>query len=79
MLEAARSWDDRLADALSKEHGETEGHALARRYGALFPDYYKSATPLYMAKFDVGRVREARPRPRIRDRPPERARRAPRT
>ncbi|MFI5048380.1 MAG: NAD-glutamate dehydrogenase [Gaiellales bacterium] len=61
VLEAARSWDDRLADALSKEHGETEGQALARRYGALFPDYYKSATPLYMAKFDVAEFEKLGP------------------
>ncbi len=53
ILEAARSWDDRLSDALGEEHGEAEGHALARRYGALFPDYYKSGTEIYLARFDV--------------------------
>ena len=51
--------------ASSRSTARTEGHALARRYGALFPDYYKSATPLYMAKFDVAEFEKLGRRPRI--------------
>ena len=53
MLAATRTWDDALTDALVDSHGELQGQALARRYAGLFPDYYKSATPIRMAQFDV--------------------------
>ena len=53
MLEATRTWDDALSDALVDSYGELQGHALARRYAGLFPDYYKSAAPIRMAQFDV--------------------------
>ena len=50
---AARTWDDALSDALVERYGDVRGHALARRYSALFPEYYKSAAPIYQAEFDV--------------------------
>ena len=50
---AARSWDDSLSDALVAKFGAGRGHELARRYAARFPDYYKSAAPIYQATFDV--------------------------
>jgi glutamate dehydrogenase len=50
---AARSWGDALSDALAETHGEMRGHELARRYTALFPDYYKSASSIEAARFDV--------------------------
>ena len=53
VVEAARTWDDRLSDALSEQLGAAAGHRLARRYGALFPDYYKSSQAVYQAVFDV--------------------------
>jgi glutamate dehydrogenase len=53
VLAATRTWDDALSDALVDSHGDLQGHALARRYAGLFPDYYKSATPIRMAQFDV--------------------------
>jgi glutamate dehydrogenase len=53
VIAAARTWDDALSDELVGRHGETVGHALARRYAGLFPGYYKSATPIFMAAFDV--------------------------
>ena len=53
MLAATRTWDDALSDALVESHGELQGQTLARRYSGLFPDYYKSATPIRMAQFDV--------------------------
>ena len=42
VAEAARTWDDRLSDALVEAPASRAGHELARRYSALFPDYYKS-------------------------------------
>ncbi len=38
--EAARSWDDKLADALNSHKGEAEGKALSRKYVS-FPQSYK--------------------------------------
>ena len=53
VVAAARSWDDALSDALAVTSGEMRGHELARRYAALFPDYYKSASSIEAARFDV--------------------------
>ena len=53
IADAARSWDDRLSDALAGIYGPTEGHQLARRYSALVPEYYKSGAKIYQAVFDV--------------------------
>jgi len=53
VADAARSWDDSLSDALVPRLGAAKGHELARRYAARFPDYYKSATPIDHATFDV--------------------------
>ncbi|MGN6379808.1 MAG: NAD-glutamate dehydrogenase domain-containing protein, partial [Gaiellales bacterium] len=53
VIEAARTWDDLLSDALVDELGAVAGHRLARRYAALFPGYYKSSQAVYQALFDV--------------------------
>ncbi len=37
VVEAARTWDDRLSDALSEQLGAAAGHRLARRYGSALP------------------------------------------
>ncbi len=58
VLDAARTWDDRLSDGLVAALGEVRGHELARRYAALFPEYYKSAAAIYQAVFDVLRFEE---------------------
>jgi len=50
VLAATRTWDDALTDALVDSHGELQGEALARRYSGLFPDYYKTASPIRMAR-----------------------------
>jgi glutamate dehydrogenase len=49
----ARTWDDRLTDALVAEFGPGPGRRLARRYRHLLPDYYKSASGIEAAAFDV--------------------------
>ncbi len=53
VMAAARTWDDALSDALIEQLGDVQGHAVARRYAGLFPGYYKSAAPIFMARFDV--------------------------
>jgi glutamate dehydrogenase len=58
---AARSWDDALSDALARTFGEMRGHELARRYGALFPEYYKSASRIEAARFDVEQFEQLGP------------------
>ena len=61
VIEAARSWADRLSDALVQQMGEADGHELAHRYSGLFPDYYKSATEIYRAAFDVAQFERLGP------------------
>ena len=41
----ARTWDDDLRDALVAAFGAERGPALAAKYGAAFPDYYKVRAP----------------------------------
>ncbi len=48
-----RTWDDRLAEALTATEGPDEGRALAERWGARLPEYYKAATALDVAVGDV--------------------------
>jgi glutamate dehydrogenase len=61
VLAAARTWDDALSDALVIRYGEVQGHSLARRYAGLFPEYYKSAAPIFMAEFDVDQFEQLGP------------------
>jgi glutamate dehydrogenase len=61
VVDAARGWDDRLADALVKEFGARQGRELARRYGARFPGYYKSAQAIYQAVFDIRHMEQLGP------------------
>ncbi|PJG58650.1 NAD-glutamate dehydrogenase [Aeromonas cavernicola] len=41
LIEAARSWDDRLDAALLSHYGEARGNTLRRRFSAAFPRAYK--------------------------------------
>ncbi|ALP39436.1 NAD-glutamate dehydrogenase [Aeromonas schubertii] len=41
LIEAARSWDDRLDTVLLSHFGETRGNLLRRRFSAAFPRAYK--------------------------------------
>ena len=61
VADAARSWDDALSDALAETFGQMRGHELARRYAALFPEYYKSAADTYQARFDVEQFEQLGP------------------
>jgi glutamate dehydrogenase len=48
-----RTWDDRLRERLVAMHGEEKGTKLADRWAARFPDYYKSATDIYLSVLDI--------------------------
>ena len=53
LQEAARSWDERLEEALVEKLGEEEGLRLARRYGKAFPASYQERFGGAGAVFDV--------------------------
>ncbi len=53
VIQLARTWEDRLAERLVALRGETEGRALAARWGPRFPQGYKTSTPPEDAAEDV--------------------------
>jgi glutamate dehydrogenase len=53
LQDAARSWGERLGEALVEKHGEEEGLRLARRYGKAFPAAYQERFGGAGAVFDV--------------------------
>ena len=58
LIEAARSWDDRFGDALTKKFGENEGRQLAARYqGAFVPSYKERVLP-NSALVDVDKIEQ---------------------
>ncbi|HXP30608.1 MAG TPA: NAD-glutamate dehydrogenase [Stellaceae bacterium] len=57
---AARSWADRLNEALTAERGEEAATALARRYGAAFPTDYQERFAITTALYDIARIEEVR-------------------
>ncbi|MBE2317863.1 NAD-glutamate dehydrogenase [Solirubrobacter sp. CPCC 204708] len=56
IVEAIRSWDDDLFDALLEEFGEESGMALNRQYGAAFPPAYRHDLLARSAVADVQRI-----------------------
>ncbi|MEM7498316.1 MAG: NAD-glutamate dehydrogenase [Pseudomonadota bacterium] len=56
VLEAVRSWSDRLMDALAEKEGEHKGHALHRRFGAGFPASYREEVGIAQAVADIERL-----------------------
>ncbi len=59
IVEAARSWADRLLDALVAERGEEEGLTLYRRYGEAFPSNYREHFAADAALADVAKLEAA--------------------
>lgn len=53
LAEAARSWGDRLRDALLETHGEVKGLALYRRWGDQFPASYREVETPRAALADI--------------------------
>ena len=56
IVEAARTWTDRLTEALVGGRGEEAGLRLAGRYGAAFPAGYMEKVNAHAAVFDIDKV-----------------------
>ncbi len=63
LAEVARSWADRLRDALVEAKGEALGMDLLRRYRDAFPAGYDDHFNAHSAVHDIDRVEEAKTRP----------------
>ena len=59
LVEAARSWADRLEQALIEDRGEERGLRLLRRYAKAFPTSYQDHFNAQTAVFDIARIEEA--------------------
>ena len=53
LSEEARTWADRLTEALVNTHGEEEGLAAARRFAEAFPSAYTDNNPIDRAIADI--------------------------
>ncbi len=53
LIEAARTWDDKLSSALSTSFGGAKGKELAVRYGSGFPSSYKDQVLPSTATVDI--------------------------
>jgi glutamate dehydrogenase len=58
LVEATRSWDEDLGDALRAELGEEEAARLQRAWGHGFPEAYKEDFPARVAVADLRRVED---------------------
>ena len=56
LVEAARSWNDGLREALIDAHGEEEGNRLFAAYGEAFPLGYREHVPARAAVPDIDRI-----------------------
>ncbi|MEL7347080.1 MAG: NAD-glutamate dehydrogenase, partial [Pseudomonadota bacterium] len=56
VIEATRSWADRLRDALVESRGEHDGNRLYRRYGVGFPLSYREGTSIAVAVSDIAKL-----------------------
>ncbi|HXS42636.1 MAG TPA: NAD-glutamate dehydrogenase domain-containing protein [Stellaceae bacterium] len=60
LVEAARRWAEKLAEALVAERGEDAGLALAARYGGAFPAGYRERYAASAAVADIASVEAVR-------------------
>jgi glutamate dehydrogenase len=58
LIEAGRSWTDRLKQALIEGKGEERGLALLRKYGEAFPVAYRERFSAQSAVFDLDRIED---------------------
>ena len=59
LIEAARSWSDRLRESLIEEHREERGLAYLRRYENAFPRSYQDQFNEQSAVFDIGCIEKS--------------------
>ncbi len=57
--DAARTWQDRLAQALIENLGEARGNQLLKKYADAFPTGYRESYSAQTAVFDIARIEEA--------------------
>jgi glutamate dehydrogenase len=57
---AARSWADKLSDALVGARGEAAALALTTRYGNAFPSNYRERYPVAVSLSDIDRIEQVR-------------------
>ena len=60
IIEAARTWQDNLREALIERNGEEKGIALFHIYGDAFPGGYREDFPARTAAFDIEHMEFAR-------------------
>ncbi|NQW10723.1 MAG: NAD-glutamate dehydrogenase [Alphaproteobacteria bacterium] len=60
LIEAGRSWTDKLHEALVEDKGEETANKLLRTYGAAFPTAYRESFTAHAAIFDIERMEELR-------------------
>ena len=58
LVEAARSWQDRLLDALVEEHGEERGRELLERYGDAFGPGYREEYGVAQTLIDIVEIEQ---------------------
>ncbi|MFM2484070.1 NAD-glutamate dehydrogenase [Celerinatantimonas yamalensis] len=58
LIEAARSWDDKLSDSLIANFGEDEAHRLIRKYQAAFPRSFKESVMPGSAVADISQLEQ---------------------
>ena len=58
LVEAGRSWSDKLLEALVDSRGEETANQLFRRYGQAFPTNYRELYTAHAAVFDIDRMQE---------------------
>jgi glutamate dehydrogenase len=56
LVEAARSWSDKLKSALTEAKGEERGLRLFRRYGQAFPTDYRERFTAHTAVVDIDKL-----------------------
>ncbi|GAB2676040.1 NAD-glutamate dehydrogenase [Thalassiella azotivora] len=61
LVEATRTWEEDLADALRAEVGEEEATRILHRWGGAFPEGYKEDFPARVAVGDLRRVEALTP------------------
>jgi glutamate dehydrogenase len=60
IVQAARSWNDDLADALIEHFGEEKGVQLGERYGEAFPSAYAETFDANLAMADIDKIETLR-------------------
>ncbi len=66
LIEASRSWSDRLRGVLVARHGEAHGLSLLRRYADAFPAAYRDEVPAEQAPDDLSMMQAAAAMGRLR-------------